>query len=183
VARCCGGCRGVAVGAGVWGPWIGDHQAGAMDMPGMQRGHRLRKFRISEEDRIYLITVVTKNRRPLFADWVMGGPVVTALRQAQENGEAVSLCWVVMPDHLHWVMALRGTSLSRVVGGMKSRSTVWFNRENGGGGAIWQSGFHDRALRREDDLKTLARYVVHNPVRAGLVRNVREYCLWDAVWV
>ncbi|MEH6651600.1 MAG: IS200/IS605 family transposase [Motiliproteus sp.] len=48
---------------------------------------------------------------------------------------------------------------------------------------IWQRGFHDRALRRTDDIKATARYVVANPVRAGLVRSVKEYSLWDAQWL
>jgi REP element-mobilizing transposase RayT len=47
----------------------------------------------------------------------------------------------------------------------------------------WQEGFHDHALRREEDLRDIARYIVLNPVRAGLVRNIREYPLWDAVWL
>ena len=48
---------------------------------------------------------------------------------------------------------------------------------------VWQQGFHDRALRREDDLVKVARYVVANPLRAGLVRKYGDYPLWDAIWV
>ena len=39
------------------------------------------------------------------------------------------------------------------------------------------------ARRREEDLQDVARYVVRNPIRAGLVRSVHEYSLWDAVWI
>jgi REP element-mobilizing transposase RayT len=48
---------------------------------------------------------------------------------------------------------------------------------------LWQKGFHDRALRREDDLAEVARYVVSNPVRAGLVSKTGAYSHWDAIWV
>jgi REP element-mobilizing transposase RayT len=48
---------------------------------------------------------------------------------------------------------------------------------------VWQKGYHDRAVRREDDLQSIARYVVANPLRAGLVRRVGDYPLWDAVWL
>ena len=47
----------------------------------------------------------------------------------------------------------------------------------------WQDGFHDHALRKEDDLIDVARYIVANPVRAGLVRKVGDYSLWDAKWL
>jgi REP element-mobilizing transposase RayT len=48
---------------------------------------------------------------------------------------------------------------------------------------VWQSGFHDHALRSEDDLRTVARYIVANPLRAGLVHDLRRYPLWNATWL
>jgi len=38
-------------------------------------------------------------------------------------------------------------------------------------------------VRREEDLKALAFYIIQNPVRAGLVQSAREYSLWDAMWL
>jgi hypothetical protein len=37
-------------------------------------------------------------------------------------------------------------------------------------------------IRREEDLVSIARYIVANPLRAGIVKSVREYPHWDAVW-
>jgi len=51
------------------------------------------------------------------------------------------------------------------------------------GQPVWQRGFHDHAVRREEDLQALARYVVANPVRAGLVQRTGLYPHWDAIWV
>ena len=51
------------------------------------------------------------------------------------------------------------------------------------GGPVWQDGFHDRALRREEDLVAAARYVVANPLRAGLVQKLGDYPHWDAIWL
>ncbi len=48
---------------------------------------------------------------------------------------------------------------------------------------IWVRAFHDHALRADEDLLTVARYVVSNPVRVGLVNNVLEYSRWDAEWM
>ncbi|MNN75503.1 hypothetical protein D3C81_1918110 [compost metagenome] len=50
-------------------------------------------------------------------------------------------------------------------------------------GKVWQSGYHDHALRRDEDLKAAARYLVANPLRAGLVKSVRDYPFWNAVWL
>lgn len=47
----------------------------------------------------------------------------------------------------------------------------------------WQRGFFDRAIRREDDLVSIARYIVANPLRAGLVERIGDYAHWDSVWM
>ncbi|AQL39713.1 transposase [Pseudomonas syringae pv. actinidiae] len=113
----------------------------------------------------------------------MGRLLVDELRQIQEQQLADSLAWVVMPDHIHWLLQLNGQSLSRVVQRVKSKSAIAINRAKGCSGPFWQSGFHDISVRNEDSLVNYARYVVANPVRAGLVKSVRDYPLWDAVWL
>ena len=61
--------------------------------------------------------------------------------------------------------------------------TIGLNRYRGNHGRVWQDGFHDHALRREEDLRAAARYVVANPLRAGLVETIGQWPLWDAVWL
>ena len=48
---------------------------------------------------------------------------------------------------------------------------------------LLQRGFHDRAIRKQDDLVAVARYIVANPLRAGIVDSIRNYPLWDAKWL
>ncbi|EPM82843.1 REP-associated tyrosine transposase [Pseudomonas syringae] len=147
------------------------------------QSHRLRTGRISGAGQIYLVTAKTFQRNPVFSDWSMGRLLVDELRQIQEQQLADSLAWVVMPDHIHWLLQLNGQSLSRVVQRVKSKSAIAINRAKGCSGPFWQSGFHDISVRNEDSLVNYARYVVANPVRAGLVKSVRDYPLWDAVWL
>jgi hypothetical protein len=33
------------------------------------------------------------------------------------------------------------------------------------------------------DLQSVARYIVANPLRAGLVKHLGDYPLWDAIWL
>ncbi|RMN39379.1 hypothetical protein ALQ64_03732 [Pseudomonas cannabina] len=113
----------------------------------------------------------------------MGRLLVDELRQVQEQQLADSLAWVIMPDHIHWLLQLNGQSLSRVVQRVKSKSAIAINRAKCCSGPFWQSGFHDTSIRTEDSLVNYARYVVANPVRAGLVKSVRDYPLWDAIWL
>jgi putative transposase len=38
-------------------------------------------------------------------------------------------------------------------------------------------------LRNEESVIDAARYIIANPLRAGLVKRVGDYPLWDAVWL
>ncbi|KTC43541.1 REP-associated tyrosine transposase [Pseudomonas sp. L5B5] len=152
-------------------------------MPSRPRSHRLRRGRHSESGRAYLITTVVHQRQPLFSDWRLGRLVVTELRQVQDLGLADSLAWVLMPDHLHWLLQLRTATLPEVMQRVKSRSTRQLNQHLGLCGALWQSGYHDRAIRDGEDIQPLARYIVANPLRAGLAQRIGDYPLWDACWL
>lgn len=88
-----------------------------------------------------------------------------------------------MPDHFHWLIELGDSSLNELMRRVKANSSRAINRQRNGSGPLWQSGYHDRALRQEDDLQAVARYVVANPLRAGLVDRLGDYPLWDAVWL
>ena len=148
------------------------------------RGHTLRRGRLSESGRIYLLTAVTHERKAVFKDWQLARLLVREMRGLHETGAVDSLAWVVMPDHLHWLVELGAMPLSQLIQSAKSRSAIAINRASGKAGEkVWQKGFHDHALRAEEDLQAVARYVVANPLRAGLVQRLGDYPLWDAVWL
>ena len=147
-------------------------------MSNPSHGKDLRKGRVSQAGQIYLVTTVTQGRCPVFARLDPARVLINVMRQASDSGRAQTLAFVVMPDHLHWLLVLdEGAVLSAVVQAMKSVSAHRLGHK------VWQRGFYDRAIRRDEDLLAVARYVVANPVRAGLVARVGDYAYWDAVWV
>lgn len=147
------------------------------------RGHALRSGRVSEPGRAYLLTTVTHDRQAIFRDWRLARLLVTEMRRLHEQQAVHSLAWVVMPDHLHWLVQLQSTPLPSLMLQLKSRSAIVINRARDSSGRVWQKGFHDHALRLEEDLPTTARYIVANPLRAGLVKRIGDYPHWDAVWL
>ncbi|MDR6606181.1 REP-associated tyrosine transposase [Pseudomonas synxantha] len=152
-------------------------------MSSTPKAHRLRTGRHSEPGRIYLLTAVTHERQPIFKDLRMGRLVVQEFRKAQETGNATSIAWVVMPDHFHWLVELHNGDLPKLMQATKSRCARHINQERSLCAPVWQKGYFDRALRREEDLKAAARYIIANPLRAGLVAHVGDYSLWDAIWL
>jgi REP element-mobilizing transposase RayT len=149
------------------------------------RGHRaLRRGRVSLPGQVYHVTVATRDRIPWFADFHVASEAVRAFHQPLVLDDALLLAWVLMPDHVHWLLEMgRGMSMERVVARMKSASGVRANRVLSRAGPLWQPAFHDRALRREDDLRSVARYIVANPLRAGLVERIGDYPFWNCAWL
>ncbi len=140
-------------------------------------GGNLRKGRVSIPGQIYLITTVTQYRNPVFTDFRAARLLVQSLILEQRRRTADTMAYVIMPDHLHWLLTLgKDKSLSQVVQAIKASSAKRI------GQPIWQAGFHDHAVRREEDIKTLARYIIANPLRAGLVDRIGDYPHWDAIW-
>lgn len=88
------------------------------------------------------------------------------------------------PDHVMVVIGpFRFLVVIRLMRRIKSRSTLTINRRRQSKERVWQPGYHDRAVRVEDDVRKMARYIIANPLRAGLVERVGDYSLWDAVWL
>ena len=148
-------------------------------------GHNLRKGRVSLQGQIYLVTAVTHQRQPVFSDICAGRIVVHEIRRSVLLGDTDTLAFVVMPDHLHWMFSLAGSrTLSSVVGAVKRHFARQINEVSlRAGKHVWQRGFHDHALRREEDVMQVARYIVANPLRAGLVSRIGDYPLWDVAWL
>ena len=154
-------------------------------MPNNLHGRDLRKGRYSIPGQIYLVTVVTCNRRLIFSDFNIGRIVIRELMQADNFGSTRTQAFVVMPDHFHWLVELGDRlSLSSVVANVKCHSARVINQcFVATGTPIWQRGFHDHALRNDQSVIDAARYIIANPLRSGLVKRVGDYPLWDAVWL
>ena len=147
------------------------------------QSHQLRVGRLSEPGRSYLVTTTTKQRQPWFEGWNAAWCCARALHDAPSLMPLTSLAWVVMPDHVHWLFTLRDGALDQIMQAFKSRAARSCNATLGRTGPIWQPGYHDHAVREEEDLRRLARYIVGNPIRAGLCDTAGDYPFWDACWL
>ena len=146
-------------------------------------GSGLRKCRYSEMGRPYLITTVTHSRQSIFSNYDIARLLIHELRTTCNELDIESLAWVVMPDHLHWMFVLNQLTVSEVVRRVKGKSAHSINRYRSCSGSVWQKGFHDHAIRKQEDIRSVARYIVANPLRAGLVENIGDYLFWDAAWL
>ncbi len=122
-----------------------------------------------------MLTSNVADRQKLFLDAARVECVVEALRCSDREARSRTLAWVVMPDHVHWLMQLRDGNISRCMQSFKSRASRAFNLLTGAQGSVWQRGFYDHCIRSDESLEKQARYLIENPVRAGLAASLGEY--------
>ncbi|HTD28650.1 MAG TPA: transposase [Xanthomonadaceae bacterium] len=147
------------------------------------RSHCLRSGRVSIPGQVYLLTTNCFERQPLLATTDAAEFILGCLKWLDASGRIVLHGAVVMPDHLHMVAALRDLPLDRVMHSFKSYSAHGVNLLFPRCGAVWQSGFHDHALRSDESLFSAVMYCLGNPVRSGLVAEFHQYpyrwCRWE----
>ncbi|WP_317133788.1 REP-associated tyrosine transposase [Luteimonas suaedae] len=150
-----------------------------------RRGHAaLRTGRISAPGRAYHLTLTTQQRTPLFQEFDAACAAAACLHDPVLTKGARMLAWVVMPDHVHCLLQLDGQrSLGATISTLKSGSARRINRTLGRTGPVWSRAYHDHALRGDEDLRATARYIVANPIRAGLARKAGDYPFWNAIWL
>ena len=125
----------------------------------------------------YFLTICTHKRVRAFDDrefgrWALG----QLLKQAKaRNFEVIAYC--LMPDHVH--LLVRGRSetadLRSLILSWNTRTAFEWRRRHAS--ALWQSGYYDRILRDHEHPYSVARYILMNPVKAGLAMRSEDYPL------
>ncbi len=161
----------------------------------------LRRGRFGGVNTVVLVTKCRHLRRrtDLVAERV-AAPIVSALLTAREAGRCYLLAWCLMPDHIHVLLAPREAKsglgndhstvgapssgrpsrvqlspLSRLVADWASSATHLANQATAGHGSIWQEGFHDHTVRRDERIADIVDYIHQNPVRRGLVEHTEDW--------
>ena len=137
----------------------------------------LKKGRYSKTGFVYHLVISTKNRQPVFQDFDQARCFIRILKADEDLNFTKTLAFVVMPDHVHWLVKLEKGDISQAIQRVKSMFTQY------SGLNIWNVGFYDHAIRTDEALIEVARYIVANPLRAGLCDSIKEYPHWDSVWL
>jgi len=81
-----------------------------------------------------------------------------------------------MPDHFHIVFSLgENRGLSEVIESLSRFTSKKINSLMETSGRFWKSGYYDHAVRQNEYLPDIIKYVHDNPVRKGLVCIPEEW--------
>jgi len=137
---------------------------------------RLPDFPYRDSAPAYHVTICANRPARPFNDPRLAASIIDTLNWLRENRGVEIYGYCLMPDHLHLLLRLTkpNWTLSQVIHSFKSVTTrkAWALDYEG---TIWQRRFYDHILRKSEDASEIVRYMLANPVRAGLVEDPDDY--------
>jgi putative transposase len=101
---------------------------------------------------------------------------LSVLRACCEKRGVELYAYCFMPDHVHLLLlGIDRADVIAFVRDFKQRSGFACNRLFRRRGVFWQKSYYDHVLRGDEEIESVAKYIWGNPVRAGLVDEVRNY--------
>ena len=151
------------------------------------------KFQISRDSQALYITIVTKDRLPIFQTDPIKTIACQALDEARNSGKFSIFAYVIMLDHMHLITDCPNTSAEvlRYVKGITGRRVIdylkekkyesslaklrhqeWKRRHDY---SLWQQEKNVFSIFSEGVFMQKVNYIHLNPVRAGLVERAIDY--------
>ncbi|MCA8830738.1 REP-associated tyrosine transposase [Hymenobacter pini] len=87
------------------------------------------------------------------------------------------VCYCIMPNHVHVLLLLpeNAPPLVRTLQAFKSYTATQANKLLGRTGQFWQRESYDHVVRNLKELENIIRYILENPVKAGLVTDWQQW--------
>ncbi|MGC3980762.1 MAG: hypothetical protein QM808_05830 [Steroidobacteraceae bacterium] len=172
-----------------------------------RRYMRLRNYNYSETG-AYFVTICAYQKRCMFGEISDGAMVLNKLGtliestwlQLSDHLPGLALDeFVIMPNHLHGIVALSGTgvmnyastagvnvgarfiapaptSLGAVIRSFKARCTVVYRAANSTGtDPLWQRNYYEHVIRNGKSLCAIREYIVNNPAQWALDRENPDF--------
>ena len=116
------------------------------------------------------ITICCKQRRAnqLCAPGI-GEALLNSARFYCQQQKWFPWLFLLMPDHVHMIAGFpQPLRIEAVVGAWKRYAATKHE-------IVWQQGFFEHRLRRNESAEEKANYILQNPVRAGLIAEGEEW--------
>ena len=151
------------------------------------------KFKLSRDSQALYITVVAKDRLPVFKSNAIKSVTCRAIDDARRSGGFLIFAYVMMPDHLHLLTDCPDTSADvlRRIKGITARRVIDYLKEQGfqtslaklrhedwkrkHSYSLWQQEKNVLSIFSEGMFMQKVNYIHQNPVRADLVDRAIDY--------
>ena len=134
-----------------------------------------RPLRIEYEGAVYHITSRGNAQEKIFLDDEDRTKFLRALGDVVDRYNWICHAYCLMTNHYHLLIETPDANLARGMRQLNGVYTQAFNRRHNRVGHLMQGRYKAILVEKETHLLELARYIVLNPVRAGMVRHPRDW--------
>ena len=134
-----------------------------------------RPLRLEFAQALYHVTSRGDRREPIYVDDLDRTEWLEVLSQVCARFNWRCHAWCLMGNHFHVLIETPEPNLSAGMRQLNGVYTQRFNHRHGKVGHVFQGRFKAILVERESYLLEVSRYVVLNPVRAGIVRDVADW--------
>jgi putative transposase len=123
----------------------------------------------------YSLTFCCYRRQRLFTDAAVVDCVLSQFQHIATKEQFAIAAYCFMPDHVHLLVegVSKHSDCLRFISRAKQRSGFRYAQSRNN--RLWQRYGYEHVLRNDESTMTVARYILENPVRAGLVKRVEDY--------
>jgi len=140
---------------------------------------REKKHRLDPEiyrgEKIVSFTLCIKDKRKFLVDELIVGLFEKTLLEELKNYKCSAFVYLFMPDHTH--LTLTGdnsnSDIKKCLDMFKQKTGYWLSKNYSE--IKWQKDYYDHILRSKENLDIHIKYILNNPVRAGLVEFWKQY--------
>ncbi len=134
-----------------------------------------RPLRIEFAGAVYHLTSRGDRREDVFLDDADRAMFLEVLAGVCDRFRWVCHAYCLMSNHYHLLIETRESTLAQGMRQLNGVFTQRSNRRHGHVGHVFQGRYKAILVQKETYLLELARYVVLNPVRAGMVRSAKDW--------
>ena len=98
----------------------------------------------------------------------------TVIRCREVSGFSLH-AFVLMTNHIHLLIEPGSESLDVIFKRIGTSYAVWYNRKYQRAGHLFQDRFRSETVETDQYYMTVLRYILQNPVKAGMVSHPRDY--------
>jgi len=113
-------------------------------------------------------------RREIFKDNKDRQSFLERLAVILEETQTQCYAWALIPNHFHLLLRTGPTPLSIVMRRLMTGYAVTFNKRHKRSGHLFQNRYKSVVCEEDPYLLELIRYIHLNPLRAGLVKDLKE---------
>jgi putative transposase len=134
-----------------------------------------RSIRIEYPAALYHVTSRGNERKDIFLEDANRIKFLEILEDYNDRYGILIHSYVLMDNHYHLILETPRGNLLKVMHGINSSYTGYFNRNYGRSGHLFQGRYKGILVEKDAYLLSLSRYVHLNPVRVGIVERPDSY--------